>query len=95
MPIANGIRQLMNRLDRRALLEPLLDLCREYNVTPEEILAKARTKRVVEARDAFISQLYRRKLSEQEIANLLHMDRGNVHCARHRHAARSAPPVRA
>ena len=92
MSIPNGLRQLMKRLDERCLLAPLNDLCREYNVTPQDVLGRGQTRRVSEARDAFVAQLYRKGFSQAEIAAILHRDPSGIHAAIARHAVRVAPP---
>lgn len=78
----------MHKLERRALLRTLADLCREYSVTIEQVLSGARTPRVVVARDACICKVLRVPMSTTEAGELFDMDHTSIISARQRYEKR-------
>lgn len=82
------VRTAMERLDRIALLRPLHEVCKAYNVTIEDVLRKRRFRRIVYARDACCHRMYAIGLSLHEIGKILTMDHTSVISAIRRYKSR-------
>lgn len=81
-----GLRRIKDGLDERDLLQPLVRICRRYNVTLEEVLQRIRTKRVSQARDACIVHILGLSMSMTEVAKILGMHHTSIAAARDRYA---------
>jgi chromosomal replication initiation ATPase DnaA len=82
------VQDLASKLAMRGLFGVLDSLCREYNVTIGAVLSGARTKRVVQARDACIYKVLQVPMSTPEAGELFDMDHTGIIAARDRYIRR-------
>jgi len=87
-PSEEKLRKIEAELRERGLHAMLVSVCYEHHVTVAEVLRGETTKRVVQARDAFIHQLLELWFSSSEAGNLLGMNHTSVLVARGRHLER-------